>query len=101
MMAPFYLVPNPRNTHLGRGRGILRSSPRKAPKIRCLGYVLSYSVGYKRKAQKGAGAFSEQRKERNKRYAVRGGGGVGVDHSRLGGIRDVPAGSALAVRRRP
>ena len=45
--------------------------------------------------------FSEQLKEPNKRYAVRGGGGAGLSRGRSGGVRDVPAGASLAVKRRP
>jgi hypothetical protein len=46
-------------------------------------------------------AFSERLKEESvRRYAVRDGGGAGVNHSRVGGIRDVHAGASLAVRKR-
>jgi hypothetical protein len=60
------------------------------------GYALSYNVGYK---ETGQGAFSEQRKGCVRRYVIRLVGGAGFSHSRVGGIGDVRAGAALAVRR--
>ena len=53
-------------------------------------------MGYKGKVNR---AFSEQLKERARPYAVRGGGSTGLSRSRLGGVRDVPAGASLAVSR--
>jgi hypothetical protein len=46
-------------------------------------------------------AFSERLEESVRRYAVRGGGAAVDNRSRIGGIGDVPAGAALAVRKRP
>jgi hypothetical protein len=66
--------------------------------IRCLGYALSYRLGYKAMVQK---AFSERLKECGRRYAIRGGGGAVDNRSCAGGIRDVHAGAALAVSKRP
>jgi hypothetical protein len=55
-------------------------------------------VGYKGMVHR---AFSERRKEECvRRYAIRGGGGALDNRSRVGGIGDVHAGAALAVRKR-
>jgi hypothetical protein len=65
-------------------------------KTRCLGYALSYSVGYKAMVPKGF--LKERRKGCVRRYAVRGVDGTGGGHSLVVGLHDVRAGATLALK---